>query len=425
MIEEYHSYILEDCVEDIIDYRGKSPTKVGSGVPLITAKIIKNGKLLPYNEYISETDYPSWMRRGIPQVGDVILTTEAPLGEVAQITDSHVALAQRVILIRGKPDVLDNTYLKYMFMSNDLQGQLKSRESGTTVIGIKQKELRKLILRLPPLPVQKKIAAILSSLDDKIEINTRMNKVLEETARALFHRWFVEFEFPNDEGKPYKSSGGRMIASEMGEIPEGWSVVELREIVDVHSGYSYKGSELHESQTALATIKNFDRNGGFKLNGFKEIVPSKKVKSEQYVRLHDIIVAHTDLTQNADVIGNCELLVSTAKYDNIIISMDLVKVVPKKTEINNYFVMSILSNVKFKQHSLGYINGTTVLHLSKSAIPDYKIPLPENMLICMVFGTILENIYTLITKNINENQVILEIRDSLIPKLMNGKVKVI
>ena len=252
-----------------------------------------------------------------------------------------------------------------------------------------------------------------------------MNKVLEETARTLFHRWFMEFEFPNDEGKPYKSSGGRMIASEMGEIPEGWSVVELKEIVDVHSGYSYKGSELHESQTALATIKNFDRNGGFKLNGFKEIVPSKKVKSEQYVRLHDIIVAHTDLTQNADVIGNCELLVSTAKYDNIIISMDLVKVVPKKTEINNYFVMSILSNVKFKQHSLGYINGTTVLHLSKSAIPDYKIPLPENMLICMVFGTILENIYTLITKNINENQVILEIRDSLIPKLMNGKVKVI
>lgn len=417
-------------IEDIGEVVGgstpstKNDKYYGGDIAWITPKDLSNfdGRFISSGERnITEAGLESCSARLLPK-HTVLFTSRAPIGYIA-IASNDLATNQ------GFKSIIPNEKIDYLFLYYLLKynkDKIESVGSGTTFKEVSGASMKKIEVRIPQdKREQKRIAAILSSLDDKIEINTRMNKVLEETARALFHRWFVEFEFPNDEGKPYKSSGGRMIASEMGEIPEGWSVVELREIVDVHSGYSYKGSELHESQTALATIKNFDRNGGFKLNGFKEIVPSKKVKSEQYVRLHDIIVAHTDLTQNADVIGNCELLVSTAKYDNIIISMDLVKVVPKKTEINNYFVMSILSNVKFKQHSLGYINGTTVLHLSKSAIPDYKIPLPENMLICMVFGTILENIYTLITKNINENQVILEIRDSLIPKLMNGKVKVI
>ena len=409
----------------------KSSYFVNDGVPVIRGGNLLNNQFHDENFVFLTEEKADSLKRSNAYPGDIVFTHRGTLGQVAFIPENakypRYVVSQSQMKLTCNVDLVDPKYVYYYFLSPMGQHELLKNTATTGVPAISQplSSLKKMEIPLPPLPVQKKIAAILSSLDDKIEINTRMNKVLEETARTLFHRWFMEFEFPNDEGKPYKSSGGRMIASEMGEIPEGWSVVELKEIVDVHSGYSYKGSELHESQTALATIKNFDRNGGFKLNGFKEIVPSKKVKSEQYVRLHDIIVAHTDLTQNADVIGNCELLVSTAKYDNIIISMDLVKVVPKKTEINNYFVMSILSNVKFKQHSLGYINGTTVLHLSKSAIPDYKIPLPENMLICMVFGTILENIYTLITKNINENQVILEIRDSLIPKLMNGKVKVI
>ena len=408
-----------DAIADVVmgqSPKGDSCNHLGIGTPLL------NGPTEFGFHHPQPVQYTTAPKKYAEQ-GDLLFCVRGSTTGRMNWADQKYAIGRGIAAIRH---VAGSEYQWYLRAVLEYRlPELLAHSTGSTFPNISRDQLLSLEIPLPPLPVQKKIAAILSSLDDKIEINTRMNKVLEETARPLFHRWFVEFEFPNDEGKPYKSSGGRMIASEMGEIPEGWSVVELREIVDVHSGYSYKGSELHESQTALATIKNFDRNGGFKLNGFKEIVPSKKVKSEQYVRLHDIIVAHTDLTQNADVIGNCELLVSTAKYDNIIISMDLVKVVPKKTEINNYFVMSILSNVKFKQHSLGYINGTTVLHLSKSAIPDYKIPLPENMLICMVFGTILENIYTLITKNINENQVILEIRDSLIPKLMNGKVKVI
>ena len=119
-----------------------------------------------------------------------------------------------------------------------------------------------------------------------------INNNLEQQAQAIFKSWFVDFE-------PF---GGTM--------PENWSYIQLSDLATFVGGYSYKGTELQTSNCAMATIKNFDRNGGFKLDGFKEIIPSEKLKISQEVDLFDILVAHTDLTQNAEVIGNAELLLS-------------------------------------------------------------------------------------------------------------------
>jgi hypothetical protein len=115
---------IEDCMAAIIDYRGKSPQKTSSGVPLITAKVVKGGRILPPDEFIAFGDYDSWMRRGLPEPGDVVITTEAPLGEVGQIGLEKVALAQRLIVLRGKPNLLDNTYLKFALQSRFVQAQL-------------------------------------------------------------------------------------------------------------------------------------------------------------------------------------------------------------------------------------------------------------------------------------------------------------
>src|SRR5260221_5384128 len=104
---------LKDCMSAIIDYRGKTPKKVSSGVPLITAKIIKNGSIETIEEYIAIEDYDTWMSRGLPKTGDIVMTTEAPLGEIAQLDGSKVALGQRVITLRGHPDLIDNTFLKF------------------------------------------------------------------------------------------------------------------------------------------------------------------------------------------------------------------------------------------------------------------------------------------------------------------------
>jgi type I restriction enzyme S subunit len=149
MREGWKKIRLEDALEALIDYRGKTPNKTKSGIPLITAKIVKNGFIQEPNEFIAEDDYDSWMVRGFPKIGDVVLTMEAPLGEVAQINDKRVALAQRIVTLRGKDGLLDNTYLKYFFKSEIGQSRLKERETGTTVTGIKQSELRLVEIYVP------------------------------------------------------------------------------------------------------------------------------------------------------------------------------------------------------------------------------------------------------------------------------------
>ena len=172
---EWKSDILINLLDALIDYRGKTPKKTSSGVPLVTAKIIKGGRILPYEEYIAEDDYDSWMVRGLPKPGDVVLTTEAPLGEVAQLDNTKVALAQRVVTLRGKKGILDNTFLKYFLQSDFGQKRLTVRETGTTVTGIKQSELRKVEISYPDYDTQCKIGAILKSLDDKIALNNSIN----------------------------------------------------------------------------------------------------------------------------------------------------------------------------------------------------------------------------------------------------------
>ena len=200
---EWKSDNLENLLDAIIDYRGKTPTKTSVGIPLVTAKIIKNGVINEFNEFIAEEDYDRWMVRGFPKPGDVVLTTEAPLGEVAQLDERKIALAQRVVCLRGKSNILDNTYLKYYFLSNYGKKKLKSRESGTTVTGIKQSELRQVEVRYPSFENQKRIASILSSLDDKIAVNRRICENLEAQAQALFKNWFVDFAPFKDGNSPH------------------------------------------------------------------------------------------------------------------------------------------------------------------------------------------------------------------------------
>jgi type I restriction enzyme S subunit len=194
MAGEWTALPLEECMAAIIDYRGKTPRKTSFGIPLVTAKVVKGGRIETPDEFVAERDYEAWMRRGLPQPGDVVVTTEAPLGEIAQLGSERVALAQRLIALRGKLDLLDNTFLKFLMQSVDVQDQLRARSTGTTVLGIKQSELRKVVLTLPPITEQRAVAHILGALDDKIELNRRMNETLEAIARALFKSWFVDFE---------------------------------------------------------------------------------------------------------------------------------------------------------------------------------------------------------------------------------------
>ena len=216
---EWQTLPLEESLETIIDYRGKTPKKVSEGIPLITAKVVKNGRIETPDEFIAEEDYDGWMRRGFPRAGDVLLTMEAPLGEVAQLDDRKVALAQRLVALRGKKDLLDNTFLKYLLQSSLVQDQLKSRASGTTVLGIKQSELRKINLALPPMPEQLAIGSILGAFDNKIELNRRMNETLEALAQTLFKSWFID-----------------PAATKLPKLTKGWTEGSILEVAKLLSG---------------------------------------------------------------------------------------------------------------------------------------------------------------------------------------------
>lgn len=296
----------------------------------------------------------------------------------------------------------ENASLEYVYYL--LQSlELNKRQIGSGQPLITQDILNGIEVLLPPLTTQRQIAKILSSLDDKIELNNRINKNLEEQAMAIYKSWFVDFE-------PF---GGKM--------PKDWEYIKLQQIADFISGYSYKGKELVKSKSAMATIKNFDRGGGFKMDGYKEITPSNKLKDEQFAKVFDILVAHTDLTQNADIIGNTEMIMSDLNYKKIIFSMDIVKVLPQKN-IPHFVLASILKSENFKKHCLGYINGTTVLHLSKKALPDYELPFPKDIKKLSNIENLLKKHYLQIANNINENYKLNQIRDVLLPKLMNGEI---
>ena len=174
----------------------------------------------------------------------------------------------------------------------------------------------------------------------------------------------------------------------------------------------------------MATIKNFDRNGGFKLDGFKEIVPSNKLKPEHHAQLFDTLVAHTDLTQKAEVIGNAEPVLSFSGYQDLIFSMDVVKVTPADPLISKFLIAAMLQNRQFKEHCLGYVNGTTVLHLSKKALTDYSLMLPNDFSILKPLDDAVSAMYRQMSSNIDENSKLSELRDSLLPRLMSGEIDV-
>ena len=127
MEDDWISRPLGDWMAALIDYRGKTPTKTFSGIPLITAKVVKRGRIEAPDEFIAVDDYEAWMRRGIPKAGDVVITTEAPLGEVGQLATERVALAQRLVALRGKDGLLDNAFLKFLMQSESVQNQLRAR----------------------------------------------------------------------------------------------------------------------------------------------------------------------------------------------------------------------------------------------------------------------------------------------------------
>ena len=315
-------------------------------------------------------------------------------------SDGIFCYAGFLIKFTLNPNKVNPRMLKYYTHSKAYYDWVYSFDTGGTRGNINAKTYGQMPVTLPSKERQDRIVEICKSLDDKIEVNKRINDNLEQQAQALFKSWFVDNPDSN------------------------WKKISLSEVASFVGGYSYTGKELTDfSNVAMATIKNFMRNGGFKAEGFKGINPSAKLKECHYANLFDILVAHTDLTQNADVIGNAELLLTCGKYNSIIFSMDLVKVLPKEIFPYSFLLAAMLKNKMFKAHSLGYINGTTVLHLNKKALPEFEIRKPSDSE-AKIMNETLAPYYKRMAKLLQETDKLISLRDTLLPKLMSGELKI-
>ena len=252
---------------------------------------------------------------------------------------------------------------------------------------------------IPKLPLieQKAIAEVLSSLDDKIDLLHRQNKTLEAMAQALFRKWFVEDE------------------------DERWEEVKLENFVKCTTGHSYRSNELKPSNIALVTLKNFARDGSFRMDGYKEFIG--KFKDDKIVRQSDLVVAHTDITQDADIIGNPALVIHPKEYEILVMTMDLMKVESTEEWLSKEFLFYLFKSLLFKSHCLGCSNGTTVLHMNRKAVPSYKFKIPNKEKIILFTEIVKPNIEKTF-KNITAINILENMRDTLLPKFMSGKARI-
>jgi len=243
---DYSMNFKENKISELttyVDYRGKTPQKSENGVFLVTAKNIKMG-FIDYEsskEYVTIESYEEVMRRGKPLIGDVLITTEAPLGNVASIDNIDIALAQRVIKYRGEKNILDNSYLKYFFLSEYFQNVLLEKATGGTVKGIKGSVLHRLTIKYPSFQEQTKIASFLTAIDAKTKQLTQKKSLLEEYKKGIMQKIFSqELRFKDDNGKDF----------------EDWEEKKLGEIGQIVSGLTYSPNDIDENGILVLRSSN-------------------------------------------------------------------------------------------------------------------------------------------------------------------------
>jgi len=405
---------LDNIIDQFIDYRGKTPPKADGGIHMLSAANVKDGFILPERKekFVTEETYEEWTNRGKPQKGDIIITTEAPVGEVGIIRSNETFLtAQRLITLRVG-EKIDPRYLKFCLQYERTQRQLDSYASGTTVSSFNQTDLRNTVIPLPPLSEQQKIGHTLDIIERKINTNSQIMEIVEEVAQTLFNNRFVDFD-------PY----GEFKELDLGEIPSKFKVKEIDELVWSGRGYSYtsdyldKENELNHSYPMI-NLKNVMEGGGFRTDGYKYYT-KEGLKDRYHIEKGDLIVAITDLTQEGGLIGS-PALIPALNHETNIISQDVAKIV--SDNIPREFLYHLFKTNHFQEYAKSVSTGTTVLHLSLTAIGEYRFPLPPQREI-EKFAQKVAPIHNKKANIIDENKALKKLRDTLLPRLMSGELR--
>ncbi|MDM3856069.1 MAG: restriction endonuclease subunit S [Aphanizomenon gracile PMC649.10] len=413
---------LIDLCESITDCHHSTPKWTNEGKIVIRNFNIKNGKLLLDEiSYTDEATYQERISRIQPYPGDLIITREAPMGEVCIIPDGiECCLGQRLVLIKPNLNKINNKYLLYALLCEYTQKQIKqSNNTGSIVSNLRIPLLKN--LDIPLNNNQDKIASVLSAIDEKIELNNCINSELENLAKTIYNYWFVQFDFPDENGKPYKSSGGKMVYNKelKREIPAGWEVGTLQDWIDFKRGISYKSTEIQDTGIPLLNLNSFTLSGKFKPDGTKYFNGS--FKEDSRLNYGDLVIAITDVTRNAIIIGK-SFIVPDLFDQPPLISCDVASVI-SKSDFNNYYLEMLFNSELYHEYIKHFASGTLVLHLNLNGMLWFKTFMPQKTLLDK-FAKIKKSIIAKQTNNVIENQQLTQLRDWLLPMLMNGQISI-
>lgn len=277
-------------------------------------------------------------------------------------------------------------------------------------------------LLLPDYQIQVKIGDFFYKIECKIRNNNKICAELESMAKTIYDYWFLQFEFPNEDGKPYKSSGGKMVWNEelKREIPEGWKVDFLGRLFTSKRGISYNSKSIEGSGVPMINLASFNVDGSYKEEGIK--VYSGEYSEEKVVRPFDLLMCNTQQTAidyKKDIVGKAFLVPDIFEGD-IVTSHHVTTIQVKKDNIK-YFLHRLFNTDYFHKYAAGFTNGTNILGLIFSGIEKYRLEIPDDAVL-EKFADLILDIEMKKSKIIKENQELISLRDFLLPLLMNGQV---
>ncbi|MEE2603076.1 restriction endonuclease subunit S [Alcanivorax sp.] len=309
---------------------------------------------------------------------------------------------------------------KYIYYLLSCLGRIRTSDK-SAVPGVNRNELHEMAIpAIDDKKLQIAIRKVLEAIDQKIELNNRINAELEAMAKTLYDYWFVQFDFPDTNGKPYKTSGGKMVYNPTlkREIPEGWIDCLLGDHVTFKRGISYKSGDIQNAGVPFINLNSFSLSGEFKLEGTKYY--NGKFKPESKLNPGELVIAITDVTRNADIIGK-SFVIPDIFDETPLMSCDVASVSSRK--FCNAYLEQLFNSESYHKYIKYYASGTLVLHLDLNGVKWFKTYLPPQKLL-EEYSQHCASLFKQRNIVLKENVYLESLRDWLLPMLMNGQVTV-
>ena len=402
---EWKEYKLDEVCLEITDGSHSSPKSVDKGYPMASVKDMNYFDIsIDTCRQISEEDYNKLTKGNCkPKVNDVLIAKDGSYMKHVNVVkeEKDLVILSSIAILRPNVDIINPNFLKYYLLSPSIKQDLEQGYvSGSAIRRIVLKDFRRFPINLPPLEEQEKIADILSSLDDKIELNNEMNKTLEEMAQSIFKRWFVDFEFPNENGEPYKSSGGEMIESELGMVPKGWEVGSFSDISEI----------LDSKRIPLSKREREKRANIYPYYGAASLM--------DYVDDYIFEGIHVLMGEDGTVIDKDGFPILQYVGGKFWVN-NHAHVLKGKNEFSNEFVYLYLSNTNVTH----LVTGAVQPKINQKNLTSLKLPIPDKNM-TVKFNSLAKNIFEDIYEIRQENKKLEEIRSILLPVLMNGTINI-